>query len=147
MRQTETERREAERWAIQAQIRECENTINELNGEFGKLNQKIEMQQEAKNRYDNMCIQVEEAKARKRGSTRGIEPYVRNVKFLYGYQSRMYEFLDGQRAVRNQRYMEDVVERMINAINANVQRREELKSQMVECHDKIAKLCRKLGGI
>lgn len=147
MRQTEAECREAERQAIRAQIRDCENTIDELNGEFGKLNQKIEQQQEAKRRYDNMRNQVEEAKARKRGSTRGIEPYVRNVKFLYGYQSRMYEFLDGQRAANNRACIESVAEKMTNAINANVQRREELSRQIASYHNKIAELSRRLGGI
>ena len=147
MRQKETERMEAERREIRAQIRECEATIDDFNGEFGRLNQKIEQQQEAKSRYDNMCVQVEEAKARKRGSTRGIEPYVRNIKFLYGYQSRMYEFLDGQRAAGNRKCMEDVAERMANTINSNLQRREELRRQIAACHDKITELCRELGGI
>lgn len=147
MRQTEAERREAERQAIRAQIRNCENTIDELNGEIGKLNQKIEQQQEAKRRYDNMSNQVEEAKARKRSCTRGIEPYVRNVKFLYGYQSRMYEFLDGQRAANNRACMECVAERMTSAINANVQKREALSRQIASYHNKIAELSRRLGGI
>ena len=147
MRQTETERKETECRAIRAQIRSCEDTIDELNGELGRVSQEIELQQEVKSRYDNMCVQVEEAKARKRGSTRSIEPYVRNVKFLYGYQSYMYEFIDGQRAADNRMRMELMAEGMTNAFNANVQRREELRRQIVVYHDKIDKLCRKLGGI
>lgn len=147
MRQTETERKDAERREIRAQIRNCEDAIDELNGEFGRLNQKIEEQQEVKRRYDNMCAQVEEAKARKRGNTRDIEPYVRNVKFLYGYQSRMYEFLDGQRAASNRDSMDIVAEKMTNEINANEQRREELRRQIAGKHEKIAELSRKLGGI
>lgn len=130
-----------------AQIRNCENTIDDLNQEIGRINQKLERQQEAKKHYDNMCIQVESAKERKRGNTRNMELYVRNVKFLYGYQSRMYEFLDGQRASESRRCMEEVAEKMITAINDNIQRLEELRRQIADYHGKIAQLNRKLGGI
>lgn len=147
MRQTETDRKDAERREIRAKIRRCEDAIDELNGEFGRLNQKIEQQQEVKRRYDSMYAQVEEAKARKRGCTRSIEPYVRNVKFLYGYQSQMYEFLDGQRAASNRDSMDFVAEKMTNEINANEQRREELRRQIAGKNEKIAELSRKLGGI
>ena len=48
MRQTQAEQREAQRQAIRAQIRNCENTIDDLNQEIGRINQKLERQQEAK---------------------------------------------------------------------------------------------------
>lgn len=147
MRQTQAEQREAQRQAIRAQIRNCENTIDDLNQEIGRINQKLERQQEAKKHYDNMCIQVESAKERKRGNTRNMELYVKNVKFLYGYQSRMYEFLDGQRATGSRRSMEEVAEKMTTAINDNIQRLEELRRQIADYHSKIAQLNRKLGGI
>lgn len=147
MRQTQAEQREAQRQAIRAQIRNCENTIDDLKQEIGRINQKLERQQEAKKHYDNMCIQVESAKERKRGNTRNMESYVRNVKFLYGYQSRMYEFLDGQRASESRRCMEEVAEKMTTAINDNIQRLEELRRQIADYHSKIAQLNRKLGGI
>ncbi len=48
MRQTQAEQREAQRQTICVQIRNCENTIDDLNQEIGRINQKLERQQEAK---------------------------------------------------------------------------------------------------
>lgn len=44
MQQTERERREAEKQAICAEIRSCEDRIDELNGVLGGLEQKIAVQ-------------------------------------------------------------------------------------------------------
>lgn len=44
MCQTQAEQREAQRQAIRAQIRNCENTIDDLNQEIGRINQKLERQ-------------------------------------------------------------------------------------------------------
>lgn len=147
MRQTEAEQREAQRQAIRGQIRSCENHIEELNDEIRRINRKLEQQQEAKGRYDNMCKEVEGAKERKRGNARNLESYVKDVKFLYGYQSRMYEFLNGQRASDSRRSMEEAAEKMTIEINDNIQKLEELRRKIANYHGKIEQLNRKLGGI
>lgn len=147
MQQTERERREAEKQAIRAEIRSCEDRIDELNGVLGGLEQKIAVQQEVQRNCANMNTEVEEAVARKRGHFQRMEQYVAHVKFLYGYQNQLYEFLDGRRASDYRERMEAGRERMEHIINANIQRREELKRQIAANHDKITKLYRKLGGI
>lgn len=147
MQQTERERREAEKRAIRADIRNCEDRIDELNGELGRLEQKIAVQQEVQRSCTNMNTEVQEVTARKREHFHRMELYVAHVKFLYGYQSQHYEFLDGRRASDYRERMEAGRERMEHIINTNIQRSEELKRQIAANHDKIAKLCRKLGGI
>ena len=139
--------RDAQRAALRTEIRNRENAIDGLEEEIRRISQIVERQRAAKGRYENLCNQVECAKERKKGSVRGIETYGRNVKFLDGYQSRIYDFLSGQRAAGNREYVEDALIRMQNEINANEQKMEELCAGIRQHNRSIEELMKRMGRI
>lgn len=152
MNQTEAQKRrqaerDAQRAALRTEIRNRENAIDGLEEEIRRMSQIVERQRAAKGRYENMCSQIECAKERKKGSVREIETYGRNVKFLDGYQSRMYDFLSGQRAAGSREYVEDALIRMQNEINTNEQKIEELRAGIRQHNRSIEELLGRMGRI
>lgn len=146
MRHTEAERRKMKA-ELRSEIRACEENIDGWNEQIRALNHKIEQQREIERQYTTMRSEIENVKARKRSKVSITEVYQGNVKFLCGYSARIYEFLDGQRAVRAGEYIEDASTRMENEINANQIKIEELRSQIARCNRQIDTLENRLRRI
>ena len=78
MRQTQAEQREAQRQAIRAcSDKKLWKYHRWFKSRNWKNKSKVGTTARSKKSYDNMCIQVESAKERKRGNTRNMELYVK----------------------------------------------------------------------